>query len=185
MSRIRIHVSAALHNVSQHILIQIHHWELPPTISHSLWLLCFLQGYTVECHLKGWEGRLLPAALSQRTCMKQHNKMKSLKFYLMNCYICFFSISNDPIFNKLKVYILHTSDCQTAGFTFIFNIERKKKKKQMNRINKPRSRYWSCWIEYAVIFIWCLVLPVESISSHQTNQTSRIHCALCLRREQP
>lgn len=46
-------VSAALHNVSQHTLIQIHHWELLPIISHTLWWFCLLQGYTVECHLKG------------------------------------------------------------------------------------------------------------------------------------
>ncbi len=69
VSRNWISVSAALHNVSQHILIQIHHWELLSIISHSLWLLCLLQGYTVEYHLKGWEGSFAAGCpLSKHTC---------------------------------------------------------------------------------------------------------------------
>lgn len=61
-----ISVSAALYNVSQQILNQIHHWELAAVIRHTLWWLCLLQGYTAECHLEGWDGRSLPAALDQR-----------------------------------------------------------------------------------------------------------------------
>lgn len=76
VSRNGIPVSAALHSVSQQILIQIHHRELFPIISHSLWWLCLLQGYTVECHLKGWEGRLLLAALYQRICIKRGKRRR-------------------------------------------------------------------------------------------------------------
>lgn len=76
VSRNGIPVSAALHSVSQQILIQIHHRELFPIISHSLWWLCLLQGYTVECHLKGLEGRLLLAALYQRICLKRGKRRR-------------------------------------------------------------------------------------------------------------
>lgn len=64
-------VSFALHSVSQQILFLICHWEIILIITNSLWRLCVLQVYTVECHLKGREGRLLLAAFYQTTCTKQ------------------------------------------------------------------------------------------------------------------